>query len=231
MTNGPGLVVKLAAEVIRLGGLHLMDVFSFHDYIFGPVDEGDWTVGDAVAWVRERMREAGRELPVTDSEGGFSSPASCLSYRPSEPGAVPADSMARWMVRQYVAQLALGVRQFFFYNFFLDGSPRARDWQGFVEGDGQPRPNVPAYATMTWLLDGAQFLRTERRGEDVWVHHFRTPQGPLAVAWSRTGTEAEVEFPGAVRAWDLMGAPVEVERAAAKALRVTDAPLYVLMRE
>lgn len=222
---------SFTADVIRLGGLHLMDVFSFHDYIAWPVDEGDWTVADAMAWLRERMREAGRELPIINSEGGFSSPASCLSYRPSELGAVPADSMARWMVRQYVAQLAVGVRQFFFYNFFLDGSPRARQWQGFVEGDAQPRPNVPAYATMTWLLDGAQFLRTDRPDEKVWVHHFRTPRGPLAVTWARTGTQAEVEFPGAVEAWDLMGAPVEVKGAGAPVLRVTDAPLYVLLRE
>ena len=128
-------------------------------------------------------------------------------------------------MRQYVAQLAQGIKQFYFYNFFIDGSPVIRRWEGFVEGDGQPRPNVAAYATMTWLLDGATFKGTDRPGEHVWVHRFSTPAGPLAVAWSRTDTIAHIAIARAKEAWDLMGASMPIPRDGV--FEVTDAPVYV----
>jgi hypothetical protein len=134
--------------------------------------------------------------------------------------------MARWLVRQHVSQLSLGVSQFFFYNFFVDGSPVIREWEGFVEGDGQPRPNVAAYATMTWLLDGARFERTKQPREGVWLHQFRTPRGRVTVAWAETGTTSNVRFPGAREAFDLMGAPVALRPD--RSLTVTDAPMYVV---
>ena len=102
-----------------------------------------------------------------------------------------------------------------------------RRWQGFVEGDGQPRPNVPAYATMSWLLDGATFERTERRGPQAWVHYFKTDRGPLAVAWTHTGAEVRLDLPHVVQAWDLMGAPLAVPRHGP--LTIADAPVYLLL--
>ena len=36
--------------------------------------------------------------------------------------------------------------------------------EGFVEGDGQPRPNVAAYAQMSWILDGATSSDPNRLG-------------------------------------------------------------------
>jgi hypothetical protein len=212
-------------EVIERGGLEWMDVFSFHDYIQSAVDEGDEPIEVWLARLRDAMRAAGREVPVINSEGGFANPGSALSYRPCDSNVVSADVMARLLVRQHVSQLALGVDRFFFYNFFIDGSPEIRLWEGFVEGDGQPRPNVAAYATLTWLLDGATFNRTERPTTDTWQHWFRTPHGPLAVAWSRTGSETRLTFPRARQAWDLVGAPLQVPRDGA--LNVTDAPVYV----
>ena len=69
------------------------------------------------------MRRAGRELPIVNSEGGYANPGTSLTYRPCPANTIDADKMARWLVRQYVSQWAAGVRQFFFYNFFIDGSP------------------------------------------------------------------------------------------------------------
>ena len=216
---------QFTEELIERGGLQLMDQFSFHDYINKSVDEGSEPIEVWLAHLRSKLRAAGRELPILNSEGGYANPGTSLTYRPCPPDTIPSDKMACWLVRQHVSQLALGVKQFFFYNFFLDGSPVIRDWEGFVEGDGQPRPNVAAYATMTWLLDGATFERTERPSADAWVHHFNTPRGPLAVAWTRSDTEADLSFPGAEGAWDLMGAEKPVP--ASGRFDVTDAPVYV----
>ena len=216
---------RFAVDIIDQGALALMDVFSFHEYISRSVDEGDEPIDVQIARLREHMRAAGRELPIINSEGGYSVPGTCLSYRPCPRATVPPDKMARWLVRQYVAQLALGIKQFYFYNFFIDGSPAIRQWQGLVEGDGQPRPNVAAYANMTWLLDGAAFARTDRPAENVWVHRFATPAGPLAVAWSRTETTASLAFPNATEAWSLMGEAIPIPGD--KAFTITDAPIYV----
>jgi hypothetical protein len=219
---------EFTRDVIASGGLDLMDVFSFHDYIGSPVDEGDEPIDVWLPRVRQAMQAAGREVPIIDSEGGFANPGSAITYRPCDSDVVPTDRMARLLVRQYVSQLALGVDRFFFYNLFVDGSPEVRQWEGFVEGDGQPRPNVAAYATLSWLLDGATFDHTERPSPDVWLHWFRTPRGRLAIVWARTGTHSEVTIPGAREAWDLMGAPVRIPRGGV--FEATDAPLYVRAR-
>ena len=205
-----------------------MDAFSFHDYIGQSVDEGGEPIDLWLPRLREVMRAAGREVPILNSEGGFAEPGTATTYRPCESATIPSDRMARWLVRQYVSQIALGADRFFFYNFFVDGSPVTAMWEGFVEGDGQPRPNVAAYATMTWLLDGATFVRTDRPNADTWLHRFATPRGPLVVAWARSGTATPLSFPGAREAWDLMGAPVRLRSDGS--LTVSDAPVYVRLR-
>ncbi|MFH1918936.1 MAG: hypothetical protein ABIP48_03475 [Planctomycetota bacterium] len=219
---------QFTREIIDLGALELMDAFSFHQYITRSVDEGDEPIETWLGRLKRMMREAGRPLPIINSEGGYANPGTSLRYRPCPANVVSPDDMARWLVRQYVSQIACGVRQFFFYNFFVDGSPTIRPWEGFVEGDGQPRPNVAAYAQMTWALDGSRFERIGRPHGDVSVYHFTTPRGRLAVAWAHTGRQAVVEFTGAVRAWDLMGSPLDLPSGGK--LEVTDAPVYVLTR-
>ena len=216
---------KFAWEIIDRGALELMDAFSFHQYISRSIDETSEPIDQWLARLRAKMRAAGREVPIINSEGGYSNPGTSLAYRPCPADTVPTDRMARWLARQYVAQWAAGVRQFFFYNFFIDGSPTIRRWQGFVEGDGQPRPNVAAYAHLSWILDGARFVRTERPDEDAWVHYFDTPRGEVAVAWTKTGSAKTLSFPGAIEAWDLMGAPLSLP--ADREWKVTDAPIYV----
>ncbi len=217
--------LEFADSIIGMGALDLMDVFSFHEYISYAIDERGDPIETWTERLRERMRAAGRELPLVNSEGGFSSPGTALSYRPGGSGYVPADRMASLIVRQHVSQFAAGVEQFYFYNFFIDGSPVVKDWEGFLEGDGQPLPNVPAYAVMTWLLDGAEYLRTERPNVDAWIHHFQTPSGPLAVAWTRSGTRRTLAVEGATEAFDVMGAPVEV--ATDEAIEITEWPTYI----
>ncbi|MBM3501974.1 MAG: hypothetical protein FJX74_25245 [Armatimonadetes bacterium] len=216
---------EFSREVIERGGLELMDVFSFHDYIVSAVEEGDDPIDVWLPRLREAMRAAGREVPIINSEGGFANPGSAITYRPCDSDVVPPERMARLLVRQHVSQLALGVDRFFFYNFFIDGSPTVQAWEGFVEGDGQPRPNVAAYATLSRLLDGATFDRTEQAGPEAWVHWFRIPRGRLVVAWARTDTRSRVAIPRAEEAWDLMGAPLPVPRQGV--FEITDAPIYV----
>ncbi len=216
---------KFTWDIIDGGALELMDAFSFHQYITQSVDETREPIELWINAIRDKMRQSGRVLPIFNSEGGYANPGTCIPYRPSPADTVSAEEMARWLVRQYVSQLALGVRQFYFYNFFIDGSPVIRPWQGFLEGDGQPRPNVAVYAQMTWILDGARFLRTERPTEDTWIHHFLTPRGNVAVIWAKTETAVDLDFAGATQAWNLMGSPVTLPPDGK--VTVTDAPIYI----
>ncbi|MBI2297781.1 MAG: hypothetical protein HYU66_02300 [Armatimonadetes bacterium] len=125
-------------ELLASGGLDMMDMLSFHEYIARSVDEGGEPLPVWLGRLRGQMRALGKELPILNSEGGYANPGTALADRPCPTGFVSPPLMARWLVRQHVAQLACGVRQFFFYNFFIDGSPVVREWEGFVEGDGQP---------------------------------------------------------------------------------------------
>lgn len=219
---------KFTQDIIDQGALELMDALSFHQYITRSVDEGDEPIEVWLTRLKAKMQAAGRPLPIINSEGGYADPGSSIRYRPCPANVVSPENMARWLVRQYVSQLALGVRQFFFYNFFVDGSPVVRRWEGFVEGDGQPRPNVAAYAQMSWILDGANFDRVDRPTDDVWLYQFKTPRGRVSVAWARTDQQARIEFPHASQAWDLMGSRLDLPRD--KTLTVTDAPIYIKSR-
>ena len=194
--------LEFARELIADGGLNLMDALSFHYYhsynLAQPMDEQANSTLDSTPRFREEMRAAGRDLPIINTEGGVYNPASCLTYRPSAPdnyAPMPADTVARLIVRMYVTQIASGVERFFLYNAFIDGSPVAKAWDSLAEGDGQPRPAVAAYAAMTWLLDGATFDRVDRPTDDLWLYRFTTPRGKLAVVWSRTGTATDTESP------------------------------------
>jgi len=220
---------NFATEMIELGGLELMDVLSFHEYIVGPIDEGEHSVAEWTEQLRRTMRAAGRELPIMNSEGGFATPGTSLAHRLWDSGTVPSREMAPLLVRQHVAQWAAGVESFFFYNFFINGFATTRRWEGMLENEGQPRPNVAAYATLSWLLDGARFEETTQPSDDCWVHRFSTPRGPLSIAWSRTGTTAECRVPDANAVWDIMGAaqPVPLDGV----FRLTEMPIYVLSPE
>jgi len=227
---------QFADELIDLGALQYMDVFSFHYYHSNsfplPIDEGPDPIADQVARLRARMKAAGKVVPIINSEGGVYNPGPAITCRPCAADNVrpmAPEEVARLLVRLYLAQWAAGVERFFYYNFFIGGSPYAKAWDSFVEGDGQPRPDVATYAAMTWVLDGAKFERTERPTPDQWVHHFATPRGPVIVAWMRTGTQAELTFPKALRAWDIMGRDLPLH--AGGKLAVTSVPVYVLLRK
>jgi hypothetical protein len=224
--------LQFAEELIGLGALQWMDGLTFHYYHgyanSAPMDEEKDPVSESVARIRARLRAAGRELPILNTEGGTYSPASSITYRPctaDNVSALPGRQVAMLLTRQYIAQWAAGVQRFFYYNFMLNGSPFAGAWDSFVEGDGQPRPDVAAYAVMTWMLDGARFERTERPQEDAWVHHFSSAQGPLAVAWSRTGTTANLKLPGVVCVWDIMGREIRLRHGGR--VTVTPEPVYL----
>ncbi len=56
--------------------------------------------------------------------------------------------------------------------------------------DSQIAVNEGAHANRHLVT---KFDRTERPNDDLWIHHFATAGGMLAVAWSRTGTTGEEE--------------------------------------
>lgn len=202
-------------EMIALGALECLDVLSFH-YYHGvgyerPMDEGPDPVDASLARLRERMRASGRLVPIENSEGGIHNPQSCLSERPAAPDnpePMPADQAAMLTARMILAQWAAGVQRFYFYNLFVDGCTVTKTWDGFIEGDGQPRPVVAAYAALTHFLGDATYEQTERPTEDTWIRWFATPRGRIAVVYARSGTLAEVRVPGARQAWDIMGRPI-----------------------
>jgi hypothetical protein len=233
-TNTDGLAST--EELIDLGALQYMDVLSFHYYHSAqmpmPMDEREDPVVGGVARIKAKMQAAGKVVPIWDSEGGTYNPGPAITYRPPTPDNVDAlsgETVALLMTRQYIAQWAAGVERFFYYNMFIGGSPYASCWDSFSEGDGQPRPCAPAYATMTWALQGAKFERTERPDKDQWAHYFSTPRGTVVVAYVRTGTKGKIDLPRATSAWDIMGAPVKIGPGGSIPLAPT--PTYILLRK
>ena len=124
------------------------------------------------------------------------------------------------------------MQRFCFYSSQISGQPIKQPYFGFVEGPGQPTPNVAAYATMIWLLDGAKpdpGSPLRKTGPDMWVYPFKTRRGPLLVVCARTGTTQQLSLPNAARCWDIMGAEQELPKDDKPT--VTNAPVYILLKK
>lgn len=195
---GPGINLgahKQLEEMLRCGFGRYVDVLDFHPYMGGDVLPEEFGLIDKIQTVKELVRRyVGRELPMTGTESGHNA---------------QGDTMDIWLRKAWadVQHNLILLGEGFWLNVAFHGGDQSRKtnentWGYFfnldIERDygiqkASPKPVVPAYATLSWLLEGHKSIGSLAwLGQGV-VGYAYSRDGAVTLAlWSRTPVEVKV---------------------------------------
>ncbi|HUS90954.1 MAG TPA: hypothetical protein VM695_03850 [Phycisphaerae bacterium] len=148
----------------------------------------DWLANNASLWMDRQLLDAYgyRDKPVTQCHE--------VCYPATTPGNLDPRTQAEYFVRHAIHSLAWGVPRFQ-PGLIMDvgGNYRWSHWgsAGFCRmyPEMNVKPAFVAFATMTWVLDGARFAGELPAGSpSVYAVRFQRPDGSLAVVlWTLRG--------------------------------------------
>lgn len=198
-----GMDLKFVEKFRALGGWDLIDGFALHpgrgnvapDYpVSDPFAEwkvgpkgGYWNYYGSVKTAAMMLEEYGGDKPLWLTE----------IYAPTFPNSFWEDSMRHAtenLVLTFALAQAEGVKSAMWYQLFdsvwhdrLGASEKDREYHfGLMNRDMSFKPLVLAYAAAAEALDGAKFNRWLKMPDpDLKGLLFDTPQGSLAILWSR----------------------------------------------
>ena len=141
-----GATPEWAKRVIENGALDYADVYNFHYY------GRPRRLADAVERQKDRMRDAGRRLPMWMSENGE-------RVSPDVHGSRAAGELrvAQYLCRAAVTALASGVDRYFWFAFPPIWERAVGPW-GLVHQDLTPRASYATLAVLSELLGEARYL-------------------------------------------------------------------------
>ncbi len=141
--------LEYTRKLFKAGMGRYLDIYSIHPYTKSNRSPEENRMAEAVRELKKLLRaETGREIPIIGTEHGYSS-SSCESELRN----------ARFLIRGNLILLGEGVKfnMAFYpcfpssngsdYGFFYCTEPKKRTMIS-------PRPQVPAYAAMTYFLEG-----------------------------------------------------------------------------
>ena len=137
---------------------------------------------------------------------------------------------ARMLVRAHVLMLSTGVvEKLFWYDLMDDGAGRAYNENNFgilrnAKFNCMPKPAYSAYAVMSSLLSGADFVKERNFHADALAFEFKTASGTVIAAWSPK-TSAAVAVPAGMKVIDMMG-----NTLGAGAVTLTASPVYFAVK-
>jgi Beta-1,4-xylanase len=227
------MLPRWCPPMIEQGLLRDLDVFSYHGYSMGD---------EALVTMQQWATADGRRRPLFDTEN--SGMASSRFFRRSLLGARfsgyrPYQQAAASLAQAFLRGRGHGAQVFFHY--WMRPYPPYLKYGSLLAFDGTLRPPAVAYALAGWMIDGMQAHEAMRLGEYVDGYVFRSTRGGEAVAalWDRRPFDSRPESrlalpcpPRRLRAFDMMGNPVELTGTAQSTLlTVTPYPLYLKARQ
>lgn len=157
-----GFPWEFLETVFKRGLLAHLDAVSVHPYR----SQNPETAADDFARLRvliaRHAPEGKRDLPIVSSEWGYSTFA---------PGGVPEAQQARYLARQWLANLASGVNLSIFYDWKDDGDdPKENEHRfGTVRRDLTPKPSFAAAKELIGALTGYTFRhRLAGENKNAW---------------------------------------------------------------
>jgi len=218
-------------DFVEAGGMQCLDVLDLHLYPRGRPEP----YAESLAGLRARLKERGESKPIWITELGC--------YADDDPPKTPmaaafGDAAMRralhasereataWLVTFTALVAAQGVERIFLHAGTC-GEINGIDAGGVLfEYGGTPRQMLPGIAALSRLLPAtAACERTEPLAEGVTATWFRTPAGPVAVAWASDGRSHSLRLPAGVGAADLMGNPLATD-----AVECSREPVYLIGR-
>jgi len=246
--------VEALTDLIQGGALKYMDVGAFHwaawtrkGYVRNTGEERG--LPGRLDACRKAMARAGKSVPLWDTEAHMTQAEIEHEFvtQPQPPRRQATPRMTRLdaanaVVRQTVVEWAGGVDKTFYWRLDPTGTVRADSTM--LEWDRSPAASLVAYAVMTKMLEGAQFVRWDdksvRRGIErvkFWIFEFRKGRDRLRLVWGNTDTSHELLLPvrGKATVTDLFGAacPGSASMSAMPlkgkvVLRVGRSPFYIV---
>ena len=230
---GPAMArieMPLMEEYFKGGVLEFFDAVSVHPYRNTAPD----TVAADYARLRALIKKyapPGKSIPILSGEWGFSTGQNRLTE----------EQQARYLVRQWLVNVAEGVPLSIWYDWRDDGdNPKESEHRyGLVRRPHfaartpafDPKPSYLAAQTLIRHLDGHTFERRIDTGfADSWVLVFRNGKtgSRKFVAWSAVvaGRSAKIPFAGTFTTTDIFGKQL-ANRNSAQALPLSPAPIFL----
>ena len=187
-------------RVVATSGFGVMDVLSIHGYVTGvrPLSDDDLT--HRLAAIRDAMSDAGRRLPIWNTEGGVrSEPFKFDIVHPALPPLHVRDARPNYragpnaLVRIVVSQMVAGVPRWMYYWSKRPPVERALSHGSLMHPDGSPMPTALAYATCAYLLEDTTVSASAVLGDEVTVALFDAAAGnTIAVLWADREQNARI---------------------------------------
>lgn len=137
-------------------------------------------------------------------------------------------AQARHIVTAYLESVAAGVdKHFSFIGIpFVEGGA---DF-GLFTSDGMPRPAYAAHAVMTKMLEGLSFYGTVHSLADgASGYAMYSDNKIIEILWSSTECSTEINVPGNIRVYDIMGNEIAVDAVNSKAsIALSGDPVYAV---
>ncbi|MDQ3814449.1 MAG: hypothetical protein M3347_10920, partial [Armatimonadota bacterium] len=202
------------------------DGFSFHDYndaFYGGPEP--FPVAQAKVF-NDLQRKYGEAKPLWNTEGGIFGVGSF--YAP-ETGGMAAQNQPAYAVRYDVTNMAAGVQAYYVYAIHTDPGMGDHETR-LTEFDRAVGPLLAARAVLASFVDGAGM--PQRLDAPPGVDDYRYPTG-VHVVWSHDGAPHDIPLPQGMKALDVWGNAIEIERAAgeksgAAVVTVGPEPVYLV---
>ena len=223
-TNGFG-----EDNLFKAGLGRYIDGFSIHNYVTYPPEQ-DGYVNKIRTMQANLRRYCGRDIPIFGTEQGHAT------------GGKVDDELTQALsnVRDNLISLGEGFK--FNYAFYVADYPGEPGYGYYYNLNPKisfgtdkigPKPSVPAYAAMTYLLDGHRPVRTiEWLGPTVLGYSFQRGEDIVIAVWDYSDKPGKVTIPvgvSNVTVYDWMGNGRDVKPTAAGQIDVSLSaePIYV----
>ncbi len=224
----------LMESLFKEGIYKYLDVITHHSYcLFPPEPNG---LIQQIRRDNARIRElSGREIPIFGTEFGFATEERQARENVQMYGIVRSNLifLGEGFKANYNFYPAdYNLEPGFGFNYSLD--PDFHEKLRWTPNKVAPKPIVPAFSAMTWLIEGHRPVSCiDYLGETAWGYAYQTKAGKVTLAlWDWSGAPRTVELPvgrDEIQVADMMGnlRTVKTEKGVLT-LTLTEAPQYVV---
>ncbi|MBR5838130.1 MAG: hypothetical protein IKZ84_06255, partial [Victivallales bacterium] len=223
-------------QMVENGIADEKNIISFHPYCHGqPRPEREMFFNDNGKAMRDVCQKHGGAHQFIITEAGWTTYSGEMEYL-AIAGGYPRSSyvhQAQYTIRMLLSSKANGILYACQYDFKNDGGNRGYTEHNFglVHEDFSPKPSLTAIATMTRLLEDAQYIDDlSNHPESKRLYHFKDKNMQDVVAAYIIEGEQAVSLPisGNTKIIDLQGNPVPTTvKDGMLDVTLTETPIYI----
>jgi hypothetical protein len=229
--TGVGFAPKAMQWTSDLAGFGMwkyVDGWSIHPYTVAQLDSSTRLAAleEGLASIQGTLQSAsGKSIAIYSTEAGYQAAATNDSELEQadyivKSNVIMAELRLRLSMAFYIADFPKKSGYGFYYNCTTIpfGAPYL-----------SPKPVAPAYAAMTYMLEGAHGVGTQTLAHGIRIYKFARDGDNILVIWGAHKSSDFVDIPGVNAKWkafDWMGNPISAFNSSGQ-IKVTQFPEYV----